>query len=163
MRLFLAVKAKLYDYEKLKKDYKPFFKGKWVEEENLHATLYFFGERDDEKEIIEKIKTINFPKKRIFLKGEGSFGHPPKILFVKPQKDIYLKSHLQLEELFGKTGKKFILHVTLLRIKEVIKNGYGKKMEDLKKSKVGYLTKDIILFKSTLTQNGPIYTPIYSF
>ncbi len=163
MRLFLGVRAKLYDYEKIKKSYYPYFRGKWVEEENLHVTLYFFGEVEDKNKIIEKIKKISFPKKRVLLKGEGSFGQPPKILFVNLQKNIYLQSYLKLEEIFGKTKKGFKPHVTILRIKKILKKGYFDVINDSKKRELGYLKKEVILFQSRLTPNGPIYTPIYEF
>ena len=162
MRLFLGVRAKLYDYESIKRAYSPYFRGKWVEEENLHATLYFFGDRDKE-EVIEKVKSVDFPHKKIYLKGEGSFGRPPRVLFVNLEENIYLKSHLHLEKLFGKTGRRFQPHVTLIRIKEILNNGYKKLLHKESQKELGYLYPQVTLFKSDLTPKGPIYTPICSF
>ncbi len=118
MRLFLGIRAKLKCYEEIKKDFHHIFEGKWVEEKNLHTTLYFFGDVKNADLIKQKLQTITFPKEKIILKGIGTFGYPPKILFVNPKNNIYQKSRLHLEELFGKTDKKFYPHITILRIKK---------------------------------------------
>jgi 2'-5' RNA ligase len=158
MRLFLGVKAKIECYEEIKKERFNSFYGKWVEEENLHTTLYFFGEVKDSKDIEEKLQNIVFPKTKIELNGLGSFGYPPKILFADLKKNIYKKSHKKLEEIFGKTNKPFRPHVTLIRIKRILNDDYKKVLRRYRYKNIGYLEREVVLFKSTLTPKGPIYT-----
>ncbi len=160
MRLFIGIKAKLNCYEEIKKAFSYSFEGKWVEEKNLHTTLYFFGEVKDSGYIEEKMDSIIFPKEKMELKGLESFGYPPKILFAKPQKNIYKKSYRELEKLFGENSKRFHPHVTLIRIKKVLNGDYKRLFKKYQYKNIGYLERKVILFKSTLTPKGPIYTPL---
>ena len=160
MRLFLGIRAKTDFYENIKDDFCSLLKGRWVKKENLHTTLYFFGEVNDANLIKEKIKTVTFPKQKVILEGLGYFGYPPKVLFINLKNNIYKDSYLQLENLFGKTSKRFHPHITLLRIKKVVDKSFKEKIKEYKNKELGYLEKEVILFKSQLTKNGPIYTPL---
>jgi len=63
------------------------FTGKLTELENLHLTLKFLGEIDENKlgEIREKLKEIRFKKMELGLGNVGSFGYrgKPRIIWIK--------------------------------------------------------------------------------
>ncbi len=41
--MFLALRAELNDYDKLKSDFKNIIEGRWTSGDNLHATICYFN------------------------------------------------------------------------------------------------------------------------
>ena len=100
------------------------FIGKTTELENLHLTLKFLGEINEEtiKKVQEKLSAINFPPIKAKLGKIGVFSrHQPKILWAEIQGRI---NHLQkqvdesLKDIFP-IENRFMAHMTLARIKYV--------------------------------------------
>ena len=145
---------------------------KWVKPENLHLTLKFLGNVSEEqitkiKEVITKVSG----KFAAFNASFNSFGFfpnekRPKVFFISIDKEELLKSiaaglEEELETLGFERENRFKSHITLARIKDL------KNIESLKeKIKSAQLDEQfpaeaIILYKSTLTKEGPIYGKIF--
>ncbi len=152
----------------------PDFEGKRTEFENLHLTLKFLGEIDEEKveEVKNKLREIRLNKFEVEIDSIGFFDNRkfriyPKNFVVwlnmknceKLQKEIDDK----LSDLFEKE-KRFMGHLTIARVKEVKdKKGF---LEDLKKMKLLKMTFNVDAFylkKSTLTEEKPVYKTIEKF
>ncbi len=164
MRLFIGAFAKIYDYEKIKKDFS-FIKGNWTKEENIHITYLFLGEVDEHERILGSLCNLEYKKTVIPLKGLGFFGRPPKILYAKADEKPLLQLQKDICSLLGKkSDKPFIPHVTLCRIKDVKEpKRFYQKIEEYEDKTVGELEIKVELIKSTLTPKGPIYSSIGSF
>jgi len=146
------------------------FVGKFIEPENLHLTLKFLGEIDEDK--IEKIRRILREEIRFDLFFEAELKH---VGFFDNQKYGVVWIHLSncenlqeqvdnsLIELF-EPEKRFMSHVTIARIKK-IKNK-KKLIEFLKEIKTKNLKFNIdkfYLMESRLSHDGPEYEVIEEF
>ena len=175
MRAFIAIdlperiKSKIAELENdLKKCDLAF---RWVKPENLHLTLKFLGNIDQEqvskiKEAIAKVSG-KFAAFETSFNGFGFFPNErrPRVFFISIDKEELLKSiatelEEELETLgFEKEGK-FKSHITLARIKDL------RNIESLKaKIKNTQLdekfpTDTISFYKSILIKEGPIYGKI---
>ncbi len=180
-RLFLAIKILPTDnfmdvYSSLKNELKH-EKIKWVEPYNLHLTLKFFGETEDEKidSIIEKIsESVSRTEQFSFEVEEiGIFGssYNPKVLWagISGSKNIINLENLISEGLseigYVKDRQNFVPHLTLGRIKylsdktlfQLIVDDY--KNEYFQEQKIG----ELYLFESILKKEGPQYSIVKSF
>ncbi|MGB3478979.1 MAG: RNA 2',3'-cyclic phosphodiesterase [bacterium] len=145
---------------------------KWVKFENLHITLKFLGEIDENKkeEITPAIKELckKYVRFNMNLQGLGCFPHPgnPRVLWigVKLGHELLIDIAGELEEKLSQFGfkmeKRFHGHLTIGRIKKFCK------VDDILtktyKSEVFPVTA-ITLFKSALTSQGPIYEALEKF
>jgi 2'-5' RNA ligase len=149
---------------------------KFVEKENLHFTCKFFGEisevkRDKISEIIkEKItKYDSFP---INIKGLGVFPHLGYIRVVwlgLEDSENFSRILMDFDEEFNKLGYKkersYTPHLTIGRVKgKKNKEALVAKIKELEESEIGSMKVDkLILKKSELTPEGPIYTMVEEF
>jgi len=149
---------------------------KWVNPENIHITLKFLGNVTPEKiKEIEKLLdefTKGLAPFSIEAKGLGAF---PKLAYprviwagIEDQtgklKEIAENFDGAISKLgFEKENREFSAHLTLGRVrspknkeklKEIIEKTPFLSVVDIKVDK-------IVLFKSTLTQSGSIYTKLY--
>ena len=145
---------------------------KIVETENMHLTLKFLGDTDenliDEIEKIIKDTIINIQPFEIILKNLGIFPNQNYIKVVwigventEPLKKIAETIDTKLNNLgFEKEKRPFSVHLTIARIKsaknkekliQLINKYQNIELQKIKINK-------IILKKSTLTPKGPIYT-----
>jgi len=146
---------------------------KWVNTKNTHMTLKFLGEVQEDKipsiesAIKETIAGISSIK--VNLIGFGFFPneHNPRVFFVSTDKEeILQKIAYNLEEKLKPLGFKpehrFRSHITLARMKSRKNAGcLVTKSKEIKVDKY-FPVNSIILYKSTLTPNGPIYEEIFS-
>ncbi len=158
--------------KKLKKD----FNGvKWVEGANMHVTLKFLGEiEENEVDAICSILENNVKSYLPFLlslKGMGFFPKisKPRIIWVGVEegknyvtniwKDIEMSLH---EKGYPLADKNFTPHVTLGRIRRVEKKVPTTKWLNeyhdfsLPPTEINYLT----VYNSTLQPQGAVYTPL---
>lgn len=146
---------------------------KWVELQNLHLSLKFLGEVDEDK--IKNIKEIlnatgnKHPALELNFENFGFFPNEkyPRVFFVATDKEgelkrIYSDIETALQNLGFEKEERFKSHITLARFRSL------KNIEALKKQ-VGSLTikdkftvNEITLFKSTLKPQGPVYEKIAS-
>ena len=150
---------------------------KWVEPENMHLTLKFFGETDETlipaiglvmEESAKKSKpfTLKISKTGIF----GSH-YDPKVVWFGIEKQQELESLAKnmfagLEKCgYQHDRQNFVPHLTIARIKEL-------KDKQLFQQIIGkYNTieiqeenvTEIILYESILRREGPLYVKVFSF
>ncbi len=164
--------------KKIKEHWKTklFSKIKWTEEKNFHLTLRFLGEVEDHrvdqvKDALCNIKMNSF----IFEAGSGGFFpniKRPRIIWVGSKKGekecINLEQNISnnLDILgFKKQDKPFKVHLTLGRIKYFDhKDRWPLLQRYLNDITWPELTiSHFTLWQSTLTRQGPIYTPLATY
>lgn len=185
VRVFLAIdlpsslKKELF---KLKTEEQPFARLKWVEEENLHLTLFFFGNLPEKE--VEKILKVcekrvkDFPRFELFLTEVSGF--PKKgdfrVVFLGCEERSNTLERLvhELAKDFKKKGfkledREFHPHITLFRLKELKdRSAYHDFVQELTK-KAQFLkgksfpVQELILFESKLSPTGPKYTRLKVF
>ncbi|WP_296790516.1 RNA 2',3'-cyclic phosphodiesterase [uncultured Methanobrevibacter sp.] len=180
LRAFLAIdidedlKAKIY---KVIKEFKQIDANiKYVDLENLHFTLKFFGDIDTEgiDLLSSKISNVvnDFDSFKIKIKGCGAFPNTKriKVIWLGLEDDETVKKlHDELDKEFVKLGfdkdKKFSSHLTIGRMKSAKgKNKVKSTIEEFSDVEIGEMSVDkIILKKSTLTPQGPIYEDLEIF
>ncbi|MBQ6628508.1 MAG: RNA 2',3'-cyclic phosphodiesterase [Methanobrevibacter sp.] len=180
LRAFLAIdvdeelKAKMY---RVIKEFKKIDANiKYVDLENLHLTLKFFGDIDTEglDVLSSKIEGVvsNFDKFTIKVKGCGAFpnNNRIKVIWLGIEDDELIRQlHDELDKEFVALGfdkdKKFSSHLTIGRMKSGKgKNEVKSTIEEFSEVEIGEMDVDrIILKKSTLTPQGPIYEDLEIF
>ena len=136
--------------------------GKYVEPENLHLTLKFFGEISDAEadNIKNKLETLKFKKFDAELEQVGYFSEDFIRVLWAGIKCTEAKGLVdKIEELFGKNDKEGSCHITIARIKSIgDKNKFKEFVRKFKINKVKFLVDKIVLKKSVLTEKGPVYS-----
>jgi 2'-5' RNA ligase len=150
---------------------------KWVEPDNIHLTLKFLGEIEDEQaaEVCEISKQVAEAHKNFTLNIESveSFGgRSAKVVWVGAGKGadelIGLQKDLdgRLEEAgYPKDEREFSAHLTLCRVRNP-KAGF--KLADVCREfadyKLGSISVDAVrVYQSQLTPKGPIYTVLGNY
>ena len=150
---------------------------KWVEPNNIHLTLKFLGEINDEQ--LEEVKEITntvaqaHQKFNLEIESVGSFGgRSAKIVWVGAGKGtdalLALQKDLdgQLEQAgFPKEEREFSAHLTLCRVNHPIAGvKLGEAIKQFSNLELGSIAADAIcVYQSQLTPQGPIYTMIADF
>lgn len=165
------IRNEIYQHiENFKKDNLPV---KWVEKENLHITLVFLGEKDlnflnKVKEILKNLSS-NFKPFYINLNNFGFFPNAkkPRVFWIgiKKNKEIIIQIVEKLNNQLKKIGfkpeeREFFPHLTIGRFKTIFNS---EKYLLLKYESKDFLIDKIILFKSNLTPQGPIYEVIEDY
>lgn len=148
---------------------------KWITEDQMHLTLKFLGNIDGNKarEISDVLSSIsnNLKSFTISLSDIGAFPNlnRPRVIWVginkgaEHLKTISGKIETSLEKLgFEKEGREFNPHLTLGRLKT------SKNLSELKKllnetpfnSENNIKINELVLFQSTLTPKGAIYSKL---
>jgi 2'-5' RNA ligase len=180
-RLFTALKIQpdaefLAKYRKLRQDLR-LEQIKWVEEQNIHITLKFFGETS-ESDIPGISSVLNHrasqtPVVQLRLSGLGIFGsaYSPKVIWagIEPYEEIsrLMKSvHTDLAAIgFEPDRQNLVPHLTLGRIKFVADKTLFRRAIDLNKTVSSELLtiREIILYESILRREGPLYNSLRTF
>lgn len=149
---------------------------KWVEKDNIHLTLKFLGEIDEKK--CEKVKAAlekiakEFKPFEISLKDIGAFPKIefPRVIWIGLDKGAKESTELaaKIDETLSKIGfdketRPFAAHITIGRVRS------SKNKEALKEKVLSYQPSavshqqinSVILFQSTLTPRGSIYTKLH--
>ena len=150
---------------------------KWVEEENLHLTLKFFGETFDEKidlicEVLDNF-VIDCEPFELQLENVGIFGssYNPKVIWFGINQFSELQFlHQTITENLKTIGyypdrQNFVPHLTVARIRKLNDKKLFQKIID--KHKTGLIQKikikKLYLFESILLPEGPIYNVIEEY
>lgn len=149
---------------------------KYVDLNNLHFTLKFFGDIDTEgiDLISKKIeKVINdFKPFDIKIKSCGAFpnNNHVKVIWVGVESDELLRQlHDKLDKEFTSIGfdkdKKFSTHLTISRMKSAKnKNQVKDVIEKFENVEIGTMNiSSIVLKKSILKPSGPIYENLKTY
>jgi 2'-5' RNA ligase len=170
MRAFLCIELNKEARDELMRTIKEIqetglISAKYVEPENLHLTLKFFGElsvseADDIKKKLEKFK---FRKFETELENLGYFSEDfIRVLWIGLKCSEIAKLVDKIEEMFGENDKENKCHVTLARIKHVAdKIKFKEFLRKLKINKTKVLIDKICLKSSVLMSKGPVYSDIF--
>ncbi len=147
---------------------------KWVSEINLHITLKFFGEIQenripDIKQIIERVSSLTDPF-NLALYDSGTFPNvkSPRVIWLgihTGNKIIYIHNELEklcIEAGFPSEKKAFSPHLTLARISEyrssIPQEGLQILLNEINKLEIpAFTAHQINLMESILNKNGAIY------
>ncbi len=149
----------------------------WVAISNLHITLYFLGETDEElmPAIAQSIESaiIRHTEFKLILRSFGVFKsiHDPHVIWIGCDPCAPLqKMKKELDNNLSRLGfkpeyREFSPHLTLGRIKEI------RQVNQLAQLVATYkdvlfqeeLIKSIVLYESKLTSAGSEYTPLRNF
>ena len=147
---------------------KKIFEGKLTEKENLHLTLKFFGEISSKEleQFREKLRTIKFEKFSAKLGKIGVFGPSlVKIIWIEvlgKVSDLQKKIDEALKGLF-RPEKRFMSHLTIARVKNVIDMNFFQKLGMTKVDPSDFEIGEFYLMKSVLGPTGPTYSVIEKF
>jgi 2'-5' RNA ligase len=148
---------------------------KWVASKNIHLTAKFLGETEDSK--IDKIKASitdlisDFPPARCTIDTLGGFPNlnRPRVIWagLSGQIDILREISTATEDKmahlgFEKENRQFKPHLTLGRVKD--NRNIRDLVEYIKEYQINpaeFAFDRLVLFKSVLTPQGPIYTRLH--
>ncbi|RLG17533.1 RNA 2',3'-cyclic phosphodiesterase [Nanoarchaeota archaeon] len=148
---------------------------KFVEEENLHLTLWFFGEisKEQVKLITTKVKegVRNFKPFELELKRLGVFPNPSyvRVIWIGAENESLRKLYQRIKERLKEIGfreeREFHPHLTIGRVRRVLnREKLLSKLKELEEVEIGKMeVREIKLKKSTLTNRGPIYEDLEVF
>ncbi len=153
---------------------------KWVHPDKMHCTIRFFGNVEEDV-LMGKLSAVIAREVRhqspIHLTGHGIGVFPnwryPKVLWagLTGETDSLISLHAKLEEAFEEFGLKkdpreLRLHLTLGRAKTPFKDREALTaiVEKMAEKEFGeFDIKELVLYKSDLTREGPIYTALKRF
>lgn len=181
LRLFAAIHIKpddnfsmIYDGLRQTLDYNII---KWVDLQNMHITLRFFGDTpEDELPIITEAlnkATEGIREFNLTLEKTGIFGsrYDPRVIWfgIKENKSL-LNLHKNITESLAEAEyfadrQNFVPHLTIGRIKEIRDKQFFQQIID-RFADVKLLDQKVTefsLFKSELKKEGPIHTCIETF
>lgn len=179
-RVFIAInlsesaRRKAANYiDTLRRDFQQIRVG-WIEAKNLHITLKFMGETDEEnlnklKAVVEATarKTSNF---KLNICGQGVFPKKEKSkvlwLGVDSETNILVDLNKRLEKRLERVGferdaRKFKPHLTIARLREprtsqdLVAVHLNAKFETVK-----FEVSEIVIYNSMLKANGSVYSLI---
>jgi len=152
---------------------------RWVNSKNIHLTLKFLGEIEDNLvlQINRVLEDVSLNKNSFIIRLDSLGAFPkinsPRIIWtgIKPENQaVFYQIVEELEDkisVFGipKENKPFSPHLTIGRIRssfnreKLVKamNVFG---SEISKEKMEHRVTKLTLFKSTLTTQGPIYTAL---
>ena len=150
---------------------------KWVEEDNIHITLKFFGETEESlipviSATIEKIAQ-NSPELKFRLSGTGIFGssYKPRVIWagIEPHEQLaeLMKTFVKEMEQFGfePDRQNLVPHLTLGRIKFIKDKLLFNRLIDAN-SKIQsepITVGECVLYESILGREGPRYVVLGTF
>lgn len=154
-RIFLALRAHIYEYDKIKSDFFGLIKGSWVKEENLHVSICYFGDVYKIDEILERMPPLTQMSEELELNSLAFFEHS-SILYAKTKSQTLDTMHSSVSTAFSlQDGKPFIPHVTLMRIKKIEdKTAFKEMLERYKDKTVGRVEARFELMQSRIMHPG---------
>ncbi len=170
MRSFISIDFTGSVAEKIKdiQDQLPEFRGKFTEPENLHLTLKFLGDIDEEtlEKVKERLKQVRFKKFYVSIDDIGVIS-PTFIriigLHINDCTQLHKEIDAALAGLFPEDTR-FVSHVTIARVKGVEdKTEFLKKLEEIKFSPLQLQVGGFELKESILTEKKPEYKTLEEF
>ncbi len=142
-----------------------------VEKENLHFTLKFLGELDEEKtkSVVKRVGNIKTGQFTVLLKSIGFFPSSSfiRVVWAGAESEQFLNLHIAVNELLADMlpKEKPVPHLTLARVRSQI---YNKQLQAFAgrhhdEEFGSFLADKIRLKKSTLTKHGPLHEDLEVF
>ena len=167
MRCFIGIdlpNVAIKEIQKIQKKLEPNFTGRLTSSENLHLTLKFLGEIEEDaiNDVKKRLPSMTRPPFELTLKDVGIFSQKfIKIIWVKvsdvplqPLVDNCLKDIFELEN-------RFMGHITIARVRSLAdKKSFLQLINATTVNEVSFMVKDFYLKESILTPDGPIYKDI---
>lgn len=155
---------------RIQKELEGSFIGKFTEEKNLHLTLKFLGEIDNEtiEKVRERLRGISFDEFNAELGELGVFSKKfIRIVWIKilGEKLISLQREIdeKLSDIFEKEYR-FMGHLTIARVKKIDnKRLFLDKIKKIKPANKKFKIKKFYLNESITTPEGPIYKVMEEF
>jgi len=162
-RLFIAIPAKIDNFQLLQQEFNTIIEGKFSLEEQLHLTVVFLGDLFREDEVVEKLQSVDLSFTVSRLKGIGYFDES-KVLVGLCQNDSIESLRMRLcRALNVECRSNYRLHVTVMRVKKFLDSvGFQHAIEKFEKE-IGSLEPRLILYRSRLSPDGAHYTPLKEF
>jgi len=149
---------------------------RWVEPENLHITVRFIGEVDEDvaEDIALALDAVKVAPFTVTLKGLGTFGHPPHNLWAGVEDDpkgALAALHASVESALVRQGlvperRKYAPHVTLawlkkgkvnmVRVARLLEDSGGLALPPFE-------ARGLTLYRSHLTPAGAHYERVAEF
>ncbi len=145
-----------------------FFIGKFTKPENLHLTLKFLGEIDNETidEVRKRLRDIKFNEFEAEVGEVGVFSENfIRILWIKLNYCDELQKEIdkKLKGLF-EPEYRFMGHITIARVKKVFnKKAFLKYIKDMEVKRIKFRVKKFFLKKSILNPEGPVYEDLEEY
>ncbi|MBU4086828.1 MAG: RNA 2',3'-cyclic phosphodiesterase [Nanoarchaeota archaeon] len=175
IRCFIAVDLSLEAVKEIERaqrelSKKKTWQGKITEPANLHLTLKFLGEIEEERveEVRRRLREIKFPKFSCYIGNLGVFTpNNIKIVWAHIIGNEVLGLQKWVDEslwdMFPKE-KRFMSHLTIARVKMVKdKKLFLQELEKVKTQNLKFPVKNFYLIKSELREKGPVYTTLEKF
>lgn len=171
MRIFISINLPENIRGEIKKiqDKLPEFNGKKTESENLHLTLKFLGEIDEDKinEVREKLKEVEHQRFETSVKYLGFFDNVKRgkrygivWLHLKGCDELQKEIDEKLKGLF-EIEKRFMSHLTIARVKSIKnKKEFLRKLKEIKIPEIKFEIGKFYLMKSKLDSQGPVYEDV---
>ena len=167
MRCFIGIdlpNVAIKEIQKIQKKLEPNFTGRLTSSENLHLTLKFLGEIEEDaiNDVKKRLPSMTRPPFELTLKDVGVFSQKfIKIIWMKvsdvplqPLVDKYSKNIFKLEN-------RFMGHITIARVRSLAdKKSFLQLINATTVNEVSFMVKDFYLKESILTPDGPIYKDI---
>ena len=145
------------------------FIGKFTEKENLHLTLKFLGEIDENEieRVKIKLRDLDFSKFYCELGEIGVFSKDfLRIIWIKVNGKIFdLQNEIDknLEDIFEKENR-FMSHITIARIKNVRdKRKFIEFMKKVSVNKINFSVDEFSLMESKLSSKGAVYKELEKY
>ncbi|MFH0777285.1 MAG: RNA 2',3'-cyclic phosphodiesterase [Candidatus Eisenbacteria bacterium] len=147
---------------------------KWVEKQNMHLTLRFFGDLTDgdvkkAEHCLKQVAGVEQPFKAGFL-NVGAFPSPSRArviwVGVEEGKETLIRTAGELEQSFvraglGKGDKPFSPHLTIGRVRVPARTPeLEEAIRSLTLERCEFIIEALTLTKSELTPRGPVYSPL---
>ena len=167
MRCFIGIdlpNVAIKEIQKIQKKLEPNFTGRLTSSENLHLTLKFLGEIEEDaiNDVKKRLPSITHPPFELTLKDVGVFSQKfIKIIWVKVS-DVPLQPLVDncLKDIF-KLENRFMGHITIARVRSLAdKKSFLQLINATTVNEVSFMVKDFYLKESILTPDGPIYKNI---
>ena len=177
MRTFIAIdvndEVRRVSEEIVEKLMRRGFRANWVKPENVHLTLFFLGEMEEEK--VEEMarhlcdRVRGFPSFSFTIKGLNFFkkGRMPRVIWLSVEKNpalskLYeeLKAELLKHSFLKDAEERFVPHITIARVKQTPEM-WEKLISDISVESIVVPVSTFTIYSSTLTPEGPIYRWVY--
>ena len=170
MRCFIGIdlsSSAIKEIKKLQNIIEPHFTGKITESKNLHLTLKFLGEinNDTLKKVKKKLSIIKSQSLKLYLDKLGVFSKKfVKIVWVKVS-NVSLQKLIDnsLADIFEKEWR-FMGHITIARVKNLKnKSSFLELINKTNVNKVSFMVTEFYLKESILRNEGPVYKVISTY